>query len=176
MTPATARRPRRLAARHRLNLVKGRLSGTAQMPCTSCWNSADSSRRTAAASFSFSFPTSPKRTVLMTSKVSVFIDGITATLPRPRGQCASRWRRTSASMLATCLLTASSLRNCIIMALTRACSSPTTSRTVRRPTMRLKASLFMVVSAGLVKTNLLAEGPTRKAVRYRKRDSRDTGP
>jgi hypothetical protein len=42
--------------------------------------------------------------------------------------------------------------------------------------MRLKASLFMVVSAGLVKRNLLAEGPTRKAVRYRKRDSRDTGP
>ena len=91
----------------------------------------------------------------MTSKVSVFIDGITATLPRPR-QCASRWRRTSASMPATCLLTASSLRNCNIMALTRACSPPTTSRTVRRPTMRLKASLFMVVSAGLVKTNLLA--------------------
>ena len=34
MTPATARRPRRLAASHRLNLVNGRSSGTAQMPCT----------------------------------------------------------------------------------------------------------------------------------------------
>ncbi|TVT96704.1 hypothetical protein EJB05_58061, partial [Eragrostis curvula] len=169
-TAATARRPRRLAARHRRKVLKGRSSGTVQIPLASCWNSAESSRRAAA-----SLSPSPNRTVLMTSKVSAFIDGITATAARPRHR-ASRWRRTSASMAPTCRLTASGLRNCSIMARTRAWSSPATSRTVRRPTMRLKASLLAVVRAALVKRNLLPAGPTRNAVGRRKKDSCDTGP
>ncbi|KAF8781311.1 hypothetical protein HU200_000574 [Digitaria exilis] len=48
--------------------------------------------------------------------------------------------------------------------------APSQPRSGSRP-MRLKASLFMVVSAGLVKRNLLAAGPTRKAIG----ESRDTG-
>ncbi|RCV29334.1 hypothetical protein SETIT_6G004700v2 [Setaria italica] len=153
-------------------MVKGRLTGTAQMPLTSCWNSVHSSRRTAA-----SLPR-PNMAVHMTSKVSSFIDGITVTAPRQH-HSASRWRRTSPSMPATYLLTASTLRNCAIVALTRRCSSPTTSRIVRRPTIRARDSgvlAVLAVTAALAKMNLLAAGPTRKAVRQPKRDRRDTGP
>ncbi|KAK8450366.1 hypothetical protein SEVIR_6G015066v4 [Setaria viridis] len=86
MTPATARRPRRLAARHLRKAVKGRSSGITDMPLTSCWNSTDSSRQTAS-----SAPlASPKMEVHMTSNVSDFMDGITATVPRPR-HSTSRW-------------------------------------------------------------------------------------
>jgi hypothetical protein len=62
------------------------------------------------------------------------------------------------------------------MALTRRCSSPTTSLIVRRPTIRAKDSGVLAVTPALVKMNLLAEVPTRKAVGQPKRRSRDTGP
>ncbi|KAG2608173.1 hypothetical protein PVAP13_4NG280338 [Panicum virgatum] len=139
------------------------------MPLTSCWNSVQSSRRTAA-----SLPR-PKMAVHMSSNVSSFMDGITATVPRPR-HSASRWRQTSSSMLATYLLTASTLRNWTIMALTRRCSSPTTSLIVRRPTIRAKDSGVLAVTEALAKMNLLAAEPTRKAVGQPKRESRNTGP
>ncbi|KAM3223822.1 hypothetical protein ACQJBY_057289 [Aegilops geniculata] len=165
---ASTRRALPLALRLRLNAVNGRFTGMAHMPFIMCAKSLASASLTAPFS-------RPKSSAEMMSNVSRFISGSTVTVPRP-AQFSSTWRRTSASILPTYILSMSGLRNSSRAPRTRRWSAPRRSRMLFSPSIRCTDRGCLVESALLKNRNLLAAGPARSTVGVPNSDSFDTGP